>query len=152
MFPLSQEKGHFWGICLKEDFVRKARKEGVICKNQRLPNPKTRNIFSPKIGEFRWCGRNIGIPPDSWEGEGEGSLDGPLTWHTWRHYLETSPYAIAMVIKVKLFTLKPSETIQICTAWLLMHDYVTGGFCLQGWWMNSSTLITMAIGSGPFSR
>ena len=48
---------------------------------------------------------------------------------------------IAMVIRVKLFTLKPSETIQICTAWLLMHDYVTGGFCLQGLWMDSSNLI-----------
>ena len=56
--------------------------------------------------------------------------------------------------RVELFTHKPSETkiIQIGTAWLLMHSYVTGGFCLRGLWMNSSTLITMAIGSGPVSR
>ena len=50
----------------------------------------------------------------------------------WRHFLETGPDPIAMVIRVELFTLKPSVTIQICTAWLLMHDYVTGGFCLAG--------------------
>ena len=37
-----------------------------------------------------------------------------------------------MVIRVELFTLKPSQTIQICTAWLLTHDYVTGGVCLAG--------------------
>ena len=41
---------------------------------------------------------------------------------------------------------------QIGTAWLLMHDYVTGVFCLQGMWVNSSTLITMAIGSGSVWR
>ena len=29
--------------------------------------------------------------------------------------------------------------IQIGTVWLLMHNYVTGVFCLQGLWMNSST-------------
>ena len=62
---------------------------------------------------------------------------------SWRHFLETGPDPIAMVIRVELFTLKPSETIQICTAWLLMHDYVTGGFCLQGLWMDSSNLITL---------
>ena len=70
----------------------------------------------------------------------------------WRHFLETGPDPIAMVIRVELFTLKPSQTIQICTAWLLTHDFVTGGVCLAGLWMNSSTLITMAIGSGPVSR
>ena len=71
---------------------------------------------------------------------------------TGRHFLETGPDPIAMVIRVELFTLKPSETIHICTAWLLTHDYVTGGICLAGLWMHSSTLITMAIGSGPVSR
>ena len=50
----------------------------------------------------------------------------------WRHFLETGPDPIAMVIRVELFTLKPSETIQICTAWLLTHDYFTGGVCLAG--------------------
>ena len=44
---------------------------------------------------------------------------------TWRHFLKTSPDPIAMVIRVELFTLKPSETIQICTAWSLTHNYGT---------------------------
>ena len=33
-----------------------------------------------------------------------------------RYFLETGPDPIAMVIRVELFTIKPSETIQICTA------------------------------------
>ena len=47
-----------------------------------------------------------------------GIISGP-----WRHYLETDPDPIAMVIRVELFTHKPSVT----NAWLLMH--VTGGYC-----------------------
>ena len=39
------------------------------------------------------------------------------------YYLETDPDPVAMVIRVELFTHKPSVT----NAWLLMH--VTGGFC-----------------------
>ena len=57
------------------------------------------------------------------------------------YYLETNQDPIAMVIRVKLFTHKPSETN---TNWhcmvTIMHDYVTGVFCLQGLWMNSWTL------------
>ena len=49
-----------------------------------------------------------------------------------RHFLETSHDPIAMVIRVELFTLKPNETIHICSAWFLMHGYVTGGVCLAG--------------------
>ena len=33
--------------------------------------------------------------------------------------------------------------MHIGTAWLLLHNYVAGVFCLQGLWMNSLTLITM---------
>ena len=51
---------------------------------------------------------------------------------TRRHFLETGPDPIAMVIRVELFSLKPSEIIQICTAGLLPHDYVIGGVCLAG--------------------
>ena len=47
-------------------------------------------------------------------------------------FLETGPVLIAMVIRVKFSPSSPAMTIQICTAWLLMHDYVTGGICLAG--------------------
>ena len=61
----------------------------------------------------------------------------------------TDPDPIAMmVVRVNLFTHMPSETNTIGNAWLHINDHVTGVFCLQGLWMNSSTLITMAIGSG----
>ena len=55
-----------------------------------------------------------------------------------------------MVIRVKLFTHKPSQTI---TNWHCMVSCMTilvGVFCLQSLWMNSST--TMAIGSGSDLR
>ena len=50
-----------------------------------------------------------------------------------RHYLETDPDPIAKVFRVELFTHKPNKTN---TNWhcmvILMHDCVTGVFCLQG--------------------
>ena len=60
-----------------------------------------------------------------------------------RGYLETDPDPIDMVIRVELFIHKPAGQMQICTAWLIMHDYVTGVYCLMGLWMNNSTLLTM---------
>ena len=57
-----------------------------------------------------------------------------------------------MLIRVELFTLKPSKTIRICTAWLHCTTRLQVASVWQGLWMNSSTLITMAIGSGPVSR
>ena len=61
------------------------------------------------------------------------------------YYFETDPDPVAMVIRIELFTHKLSDTN---TYW----HYVTGVFYLQGLWMNSSTLITMATGSGSVSR
>ena len=70
------------------------------------------------LAEFcLWChGGNISKPTQA-----------QLPWQLESNYSPTSP----------------AKQIQIGTAWLLMHDYLTGGFCLQGLWMNSSTLITM---------
>ena len=62
----------------------------------------------------------------------KGSMTRLICKHSGRHFLETGPDQNAMVITVELFNLKPRETIQFCTAWLLTHDYVTGGVCLAG--------------------
>ena len=53
-------------------------------------------------------------------------LEKPTTQYSvpWRRYLETDPDPNAMVIRVELFTHKPSVT----NAWLLMH--VTSGYCM----------------------
>ena len=72
------------------------------------------------------------------------------------YYLETDPDPIAMVIRVELFIHTPSKMntnwhYMVTPAWLC-YSWPTGDFCLQGLWMDSLTLITMAIGSGSVWR
>ena len=53
-------------------------------------------------GQFKDCGSHLFAVP-RWETAGP-----------WGYYLETSPDPIAMVIRVELFTHKPSETNWHC--------------------------------------
>ena len=70
------------------------------------------------------------------------------------HYLETDLDPSAMAITVEFIHPQAQrDKYKLALHGYSCTDYVTGVFCLQGLWMNSSTLITMmAIGSGPVSR
>ena len=94
---------------------------------------------------YKWCIGDQKFRDQDHENESSICIACGLELETKGYYLETDPDPVAMVIRIELFTHKLSDTN---TYW----HYVTGVFYLQGLWMNSSTLITMATGSGSVSR
>ena len=94
----------------------------------------------------RWHGRQAWWTMNTWARKSRNvSIVG--------QFLKTDPGAVAMVIRVKLFIFKPCETN---ANWHCM--VARGRLCFssssvwQGMWMNSSTLITMAIVPGSVAR